>query len=210
MVIKLLALCYFLVGLVSTAALASPINGQSPYSRDAWDKSLETADFKSFSALLYAAQKEHFPSVANDVATRVVIKKRELPEKQRRTASVAEFQVEAALYLALAIRSGVLQIDKEKIRRAVLGYIGHDRNLESKSLSVLAHLRVPKDISTLLKIANLDSPNRYRSAVYSLRVMCLPEAERQLTLLRERTQDNEKRRLIDESVAMSRICETAP
>ena len=190
----------------SAWAQAERPDAQSPYSRSAWGRALAAADFETFSQLLYSAQKASFPSTANEVATAVALRSKSLPAEERDAAGIPEFRLEAARYLALADRSNVLKTHAKPLRALAREFIGKDHRLESKALSVLAHLRDEADVAVIAAVARSEDPNRYRTAVHALRVMCRPGAEKALQAIAQASQSEEKRRYIRESQQLEKIC----
>jgi HEAT repeat protein len=179
----------------------------SPHLRENWERALSTADLAAFEGLLRSAQKAHFPTAANDVAYAVALRPTALGERERRAAELDQFRVEAALYLALAFRSKVVAIDPEALRKLAKGYMeARDWRLGSKAASVLSHIGDKRDVPVLVSAAKSDDPNRYRSAVYALRVMCSTDAVRALEALERNALPEEKRTFIRQSKDLERIC----
>lgn len=199
--------------LLAFTAVSSPSQSTgagSPHSRSAWSKALAASDLKSFSELLYAAQKASFPSTANEIAIGVALRANDLPASEREAARVAEFRIEAAHYLSLASRSGVIDVDKSALRTLAKEFVGKGRLLESKALSTLAHLQDRRDIPILVSVAESEDPNRYRTAVHSLRVMCFEETQKALDQVSRNSVSQEKQQFILDSRKLLTICRKAP
>lgn len=188
---------------ISFAQSSEPL---SPHSRKAWSKALVAGDLKTFVDLLYAAQKARFPSTANDVAIKIVLREDKLPIAEREIAETPEFKMEAAVYLALAKRSKVIEVDTEALRKLAYSFIGKELSLESLALSVLAHLGDPRDVPTMAAIARSDNPNRYRKAIFSMSVMCRTEANQELSNISRETSATDKLAFLAELPNMSKFC----
>lgn len=193
------------VGLVDASAQATK---DSPNLRDTWSRILETADLQKFSELLYESQRASFPSVANEVATSVAFQSEKLLERERWVAQIPEFRIEAAHYLALAFRSGAFRGDASAIRNLAKDYLKKhpDAKAVSKALLTLAHLQNSRDVPEMMHVANSEDPNRYRVAIYALRIMCIREAQISLEKLRTERISREKQKTIDDSEKFLAIC----
>lgn len=192
----------------SFASTAKPV-ADSPFSRDSWSRTLEASNFKKFSELLIEAQRASFPSIANEVAVSVAYRPQSLLTNEKSASDIPEFRIEAAHYLALAVRSGVYNADTAALRGLAKEYLDKYANqkIESKAVLTLAHLQDSRDIPILLHIAKSEDPNHYRVAIYALRIMCLREAQMALDKLRmDTTLSKTKQNVIDDSVRFLAIC----
>lgn len=195
----------------SSPGFADPAHSlnDSPYSRESWSRTLETSDFRKFSELLYKSQRASFPSVANEMAVSVAYQPQALSAKEKGASEIPEFRIEAAHYLALAVRSRAIRADVTAIRSLATEYLNKYPNtkMESKALLTLAHLQNSRDVPTLMLIAKSGDPARYRVAIYGLRIMCVPEAQVALDKLNRESTSRQKQHVIVDSKRFLEICE---
>jgi hypothetical protein len=169
-------------------------------------KVLAAGDLRSFSELLYEAEKESFPSTANEVALDVALRPNALSPAERAIAQAPEFRMEAARYLALGSRSQALKVNKDALRTLSRKFVGGSRALEAKSLLTLAHLQDRRDIPAIASVAKSEDPNRYRIAVHALRLMCLDDAQVALDEVAQKSTSSQKQQFILDSRNALAIC----